>query len=224
MEEPTQEQIRQLLYTMARAKDVLTSAEIHASWVENVVIGSDRYVTIHYRIDSEELTHVVGFTAFLMPFWSVRRHRSSGYRVVLQEGSEPRVAVCRDTQDPDKQPHQCCVDEGGIVVCGCEDYAKQKEAFQEQPVLWNLIGQQPRCKHVFASAVLLEREDVLRMPMIASPIVSLDEEPREDAQEQEALPGLDQSAASGSQPSRSQGVKKRQIRAIKIGENSNVPE
>jgi hypothetical protein len=162
--------IYELLYTALRAKDVLASMDINANWVDAVWITEENLIEIHYQIDQQKLKAIVSISSFLMPFWSVRRHRANGYDVELIRGEGDRLtAVCRDLNSPDKQPHQVFVNERGVLVCSCEDYGNQVLAFQQQPYLWNLIGQQPRCKHVMASAVPLERTDVLQMPIIRVP-------------------------------------------------------
>lgn len=90
--------------------------------------------------------------------------RSHGYQAVSATATS--VLVSAKAAKPGGQTYHAWIEPNGQVQCSCPDYANQFAVVQEHPALWTLIQQQPRCKHLLAAAIVLDRADLLNMPTL----------------------------------------------------------
>ncbi len=170
-----QQTLSTLLYSFRNARDILQSRSIPFWQIDSVVVEDPNQlgVTIRYSIDGQQCQLKVPCTEFLMLAWGDRLQRSGDYQVVgtchQTQGTNPNaspngVVVASRTAD---SQYRVQVEANGKVSCTCPDYANQAELFQQHPALWQLIGGQPRCKHLLAGAGAIGRTDLLNMPTVA---------------------------------------------------------
>lgn len=164
--QPSEATLSTLLYTKRNASEILQSKGIGFSSIVAVSIP-DRYqlgIRIDYTAFSQQKQRlIVPCTEFLALAWADRMQRSHGYQAVSATATS--VLVSAKAAKPGGQTYHAWSEPNGQVQCSCPDYANQFAVVQEHPALWTLIQQQPRCKHLLAAATVLERADLLNMPV-----------------------------------------------------------
>lgn len=156
-----------IIYSRRNAADILQSKGISFVSIDAVVVPDleQLRVCIDYSIIGRQEQLIVPCTEFLALAWGDRMQRSHDYRAVVVTLNS--ALVNRINSVYGSQPtYHVWIEPNGQVQCSCPDYANQFALFQGHPALWNLIRQQPRCKHLLAAAPTLERTDLFMMPTV----------------------------------------------------------
>jgi hypothetical protein len=164
--QPSEATLSTLLYTKRNASEILQSKDIHFSHIVAVTIP-DRYqlgIRIDYTAFNQQQQLMVPCTEFLSLAWADRMQRSHGYQAVSATATS--VLVSAKAAKPGGQTYHVWIEPNGQAQCSCPDYANQFAVFQSHPALWHLIQQQPRCKYLLAAATVLDRSDLLNMPVL----------------------------------------------------------
>ncbi|XHX79495.1 MAG: hypothetical protein RBJ76_06085 [Stenomitos frigidus ULC029] len=151
-----------ILLTHGLAIAVLHQRQHKPGTIDAVTMRSDNKVEMTWQnATSGTSTTTVPIADFLMPFRLRRLTRSTCYKLAAlptESANEIPAIAHWLSLTPDStidavyenryKPAHLVVTKGLMFYCTCADYDAQLKVFSQQPHLWEVLEQQPICKHV----------------------------------------------------------------------------